>query len=339
MEKKRIGVFVRQAGVLALLLGVLLSCSKPTSQSNSSLNASNSSPEEFVVKETLLYAVKGADSLFLDKYTKAGIEKPKACVFFLFGGGFVNGQRNGDGYLHYFHTLAEAGYMVVSIDYRLGLKNVGKEAFASPEGFIALLKNTIDMAVEDLYDATIFVLNRADWGVEPSRMVISGSSAGAIAVLQAEYEVVRKSPLAQKLPEGFNYGGVMAFAGAVLSFDGELALNKQTCPIMLFHGNGDSNVPYDKFEMGQVGFYGSNSISEKMKVIGRPCFFYNVNNAAHEMADVPMRQNTDEILIFMDKWVLQRQPFFVESTVEKIGATELKKEFVMDDYIRSNFGE
>jgi acetyl esterase/lipase len=291
-----------------------------------------------IEKETVLYAVKGTDSLFLDKYVKQGIEKPEACVFFLFGGGFVNGQRDGNGYIPYFHTLAEAGYTVLSIDYRLGMKNVGKEAFASPEQFVLQLKNTIDMAVEDLYDATSFVLGRADWRIEPSRMIISGSSAGAVAVLQAEYEIVRKSRLAQKLPEGFNYAGVIAFAGAILSYDSDLALNERTCPVMLFHGNGDSNVPYNKLELGTVGFYGSKPIADKMKQIGRPCYFYDVNNAAHEIANTPMRENTDEILIFINKLALKKQPLFIESTVEKIGATELKKDFELDDYIRTNFG-
>lgn len=334
-------IFVKQAGhhgFLWLLLSVLFSCTNPVSQTKSEA-VSASKNQAPVVKETCLYAVKGADSLFLDKYVNAGIEKPEACVFFLFGGGFVNGQRDGDVYRNYFHTLAEAGYLVVSIDYRLGLKNVGKEAVASPEQFIALLKNAIDMAVEDLYDATSFVLSRADWGVDPSRMIISGSSAGAVAVLQAEYEIVRKSVLAQRLPEGFNYAGVMAFAGAILSLDGELSFNEHTCPLMLFHGNGDSNVPYDKLEMGLVGFYGSKHIADRMKVAERPYYFYNVNNAAHEIANTPMRENTDEMLIFLDKWVLREQPLFFESVVEKIGAPELKKDFGINDYMRANFGE
>lgn len=333
-------IFVKQTGrhgLLWLLLCVLFSCTNPASQAKLKAT-SDANPNTAVVKETFLYAVKGTDRLFLDKYAKAGMKKPEACVFFMFGGGFVNGQRDGDGYRHYFNALAEAGYTVVSIDYRLGLKNIRNEAFATEEQFMGMLKNAIDMAVDDLYDATNFVLSRKDWGVEPSRMVLSGSSAGAIAVLQAEYELIRKSSLAQKLPEGFNYAGVMAFAGAILSFDGELALNEQTCPLMLFHGNGDSNVPYDKLELGPVGFYGSKAIAERMKTVGRPYYFYNLNNAAHEIANTPMRENTDEMLIFMDKWVLRKQLLFVESAVERIGAPELKKEFVIDDYFHSNFG-
>lgn len=302
------------------------------------LSCTSHQKEKVVEKETFLYSVKGTDSLYLDKYTSTVIAKPEACVVFLFGGGFVNGERDSETYLHYFNTLAESGYTVISIDYRLGLKDARKESFASPEQFLSLLKYTIDLAVEDLYDATGYILERPEWNIDPDRIVISGSSAGAVSVLQAEYEIVNSSVLSQKLPEGFNYAGVIAFAGAILGLDDSLKLNDKTCPIMLFHGDADSNVPYDKIQLGNAGFYGSKHIAEKLKEYNRPYSFYSIGNAAHEVANTPMSEFPDEIKIFIDKLVMQQQPLFMESVVERIGVPELKKSFELNDYIRSNYG-
>ena len=46
-----------------------------------------------IAKYTDLYAVKGTDSLFLDRYTAVSVEQDDArpCLVFVFGGGFIAG--------------------------------------------------------------------------------------------------------------------------------------------------------------------------------------------------------------------------------------------------------
>ena len=100
--------------------------------------------------------------------------------------------------------------------------------------FIAALQHAIDTAVEDFYDATGFVINQSsDWNIDVEQIVASGSSAGAITVLQAEYDLCNGHELAKRLPAGFNYAGVISYAGAV---SGVLPPHweKMPCPIMLF---------------------------------------------------------------------------------------------------------
>ena len=212
--------------------------------------------ETGVDKTTWLYAVKGTDSLYLDRYAaEASRETNAPCLIFAFGGGFVGGERDNPAYVPYFEHFARKGYVIVSIDYRLGLRETAgsrPDPAATPEALAERFFAAVDMAVEDLYDATSFIVGQArTWGIDPSAVVASGSSAGAITVLQGEYERCTGSPLSRRLPEGFRYAGIIAFAGAVLEKGPSGPVwREKPAPIQLFHGDADCNVPYDSIGTG-----------------------------------------------------------------------------------------
>ena len=69
-----------------------------------------------------MYAEKSGEKLYLDHYA-APREGLRPCVMFLFGGAFARGDRAHEDYAPYFDMLTSAGYDVVSIDYRLGMKD------------------------------------------------------------------------------------------------------------------------------------------------------------------------------------------------------------------------
>lgn len=76
-----------------------------------------------VEKQTFVYAVKQTDTLRLDRYVALTPDsRTKPCLMFVFGGGFVGGRRDNASFLSYFEYYARKGYVVVSIDYRLGMK-------------------------------------------------------------------------------------------------------------------------------------------------------------------------------------------------------------------------
>lgn len=303
------------------------------------INAQNDIDEN-IKKETYLFAVKGTDSLFLDKYNLPDIQtaQKKPCVIFMFGGGFVGGMRDRENYVPYFHYLVQKGFNVVSIDYRLGLKNVGGEDLNAKK-FISIFENAINIAVEDLYDATNFVLRNADkWNIDKKMIIANGSSAGAISVLHGEYNICNKTELAKKLPADFNYAGVISFAGAIFSSNGNIKWQNKPSPLLLFHGDADRNVPYNKVELLQYGFYGSKHIAKQLENIQSPYYFYDVENAAHEMADIPMNINREEIGIFLDRVILGKRPLMIHSEVKEIGKPQLDKNLGIRDYIESNFG-
>ncbi len=293
-----------------------------------------------VCKSTMLYAVKGADSLYMDRYT-ASRQSPekRPCMIFLFGGGFTHGDRDAEKYRSFFNNMAASGMDVVSIDYRLGLSDATPADLSSPELFARKLICAIRMAVDDLYSATSHVLRNAEaWGVDTDRIVSCGSSAGAITVLQGEYALCNEAPNAKMLPEGFRYAGVISFAGAIFCLGDELVWAKKPSPLLLFHGTADSNVPYGVVRVPGAGFFGSEYIANELyDRIHSPFVFYSVEGAAHEMAEIPMNDNLGEIESFLNNMVYDRQPLMIRTDVTTIGRTVSNREFTIEDYIRANF--
>lgn len=299
-------------------------------------------------KQTHLYAVKDTDSLRVDIYNAAlSFDGKRPCVVFMFGGGFVSGTRDNPDYLPFFKFFNDNGYTVASIDYRLGLKPFAQGTAPLPEGgklkqlnyFKQVLSNTIDIAVEDLFDATAFLMkNASDWDIDTTSLVACGSSAGAVAVLQGGYYINNRHVLSTRLPENFNFAGVIAFAGAIYSMEGDLEWRSQPCPIMMYHGDSDSNVPYGKIKMGKTGFYGSEYIAGKLKEGNYPYYFFSVENAAHEIAGWPMHNAYEQTLGFLRNFVEKREQISVRTDMQFIGRPEKQKKFRIQDYIKSNYG-
>lgn len=291
-------------------------------------------------RETHLYAVKGADSLYLDHYT-APVEGKRPCMMFVFGGGFAAGTRNNKLYDRYFEFLTTQGFDVVSIDYRLGLKNIGKRAGEfSVRDMIGTMSNAINMAVEDLFSATLFVIDKAEeWQIDTANIVTSGSSAGAITVLQAENNICNRTARAAVLPEGFNYAGVISFAGAIFSTDGSPEWQSQPAPIMLFHGTADRQVPYDKMSMLRVGFYGSKFLSDEFSKQGWSHWFYTINYDSHNVAGSPMFDNHNEIATFLKDFALARRPLTIKTDESDGNLPKCKTKFKIFDYIEANYGK
>ena len=285
-------------------------------------------------KQTHLYAVKGADSLYLDHYVSR-IEGKRPCVIFIFGGGFVGGVRDKEDDIPYFHFLTKHGYDVVSIDYRLGMKGVQSPGIIE---FLQRFKTTIDIAVEDLFSATNYILENADkWQIDKEKIVVSGSSAGAITSLQAEYAICNSLPVTRELKEGFNYAGVMAFAGAIFTLDGVPRWNTCSAPTLLFHGSSDTQVPYNKMALFGMGMYGSKYIADKLHDAGMPYWLYSVEYETHSMAGKPMHENHYEILTFLDEWVMRQRPLQRTTYTADKNLPKRKTWFLPTDFINSNY--
>ncbi len=240
---------MRTTFCMKLLMGALLlaGCSSQTTKKD-------------VEKTTTEYAVKDGEQLKLDIYRSADAvqtDKPQPVFIFSFGGAWEHGSRHDGAKLLRF--VARDGYIGVGIDYRLGIRKLKEQNIAiDSTNFGSSYSQAITMGVEDLYDATRYVIDHAsELNADTSRIIVCGSSAGAINSMTAEYLICNSHPLAQeKLPAGFNYAAVVPFAGGIWLSDVDTLVWKQKpCPVLAYHGTADQLVPYDKVVLGD-GTYG-----------------------------------------------------------------------------------
>lgn len=228
----------------------------------------------------------------------------------------------------------------MSIDYRLGLKPLidEPEVKRSVFDFRKMLISAIDVAAEDLIDATAFVVSNADvLGVDASKIVTLGSSAGAITALQAEWAICNEKPVAAVLPEGFNYSGVVAMAGAICAPSRTLKWKHSPCPLMLFHGTADANVPYGRQSLFGVSLHGSEAIVESLDELGSPYWFYDAANIDHNFSWRPMYFLRPEIELFAERMAFGGQKLQIRQRVDDTSLPEMKSDFSLKDYIQNNF--
>ena len=292
-----------------------------------------------VVCDTFHYATHNGEELYLDRYAlDEAIDVARPCMIFAFGGGFVMGERDHEYYSVYFDRLAREGIVVVSIDYRLGLKGITTDG-----GLVALIEvfnNAINIAVEDMYAATNYVIARAEeWGVDTSKIMISGSSAGAITAVQAEWMRCNGAERAQVLPEDFRYAGVVSCAGAIFSVKGKPKFDTMPAPMLLFHGTSDSNVPYDHSSMFGVGFYGSAYIVRQLDKLGSPYWFYSVEYGDHSIAGIPLFYQCDVIMQFINDFVLNGNSLQIDTEVVDLNGEKRPTRFKVMDYIKTNYAK
>lgn len=289
-------------------------------------------------KPTTYCFVEGKEPLYLDHYRAEG-EGLHPCVLFAFGGGFSHGNRADERYMPYFEMLLSEGFDVVSIDYRLGMAYTLDKtgSVGALEGAWAMYRS-VNMAAEDVLRALDYLLiNAVKMGIDISCIVASGSSAGAIAVLQAENHIVNRSHYAKNISADYNFAGVIAFAGAVYSVLGEPKWGDMPCPMMLFHGNADRNVPYRKATILATGFYGSDYIAEQLHAKGATYYFHSAHYRDHALALSPLTDNHDEIKNFIARCVVAREKMQHTNEYVAAGIEPCKTEFTIQEYLDSNY--
>lgn len=284
-------------------------------------------------KQTYVYNVVDGDTLCMDHYRAVPAEGGNPALIFAFGGGFVGGRRDDARYVPMFEYLADNGVNVFSVDYRTGLKDLTPADTASFGAMAECLQEAVEMACTDFFAATGYVLGRAgELNVNPTQIFAGGSSAGAITALQCEYELCNGD--IPGFPAGFGYAGVVSFAGAIMSADG-LSWDSTPCPMLLFHGDADSNVPFNEVTMGEAGLYGSAAISASLKQKDVKHSFHRFNGADHVIAIEPMTSNVGEVCDFVRAVVAGKA--YDSTDVTTVKTEPYNTTFTVLDFIRSNF--
>lgn len=273
--------------------------------------------QEITPDGTYLFVQRDTCDLYMDVYnpTKGSQTtmqgKAKPTIIFMFGGGFIAGERSNPGYLGWFRKLNDHGFKVITIDYRLGLKGSDKVGIAQ----VNILDKAIHMAVEDLFSATGFIIENAEQlGVDPSNLVISGSSAGAISVMQAEYELANRTSWAEALPADFRYAGVMSFAGAILSREGKVDYKTAPAPTLMLHGTADKVVNYKQIQFFNLGFFGGGKLVRRFEKFGYNYNMYHFLGNGHIIASA-MEQTLDLQLAFIERNVMAKEARIIDAFV------------------------
>ena len=115
--------------------------------------------------------------------------------------------------------------------------------------------------------------------------MLVGNSSGAIISLAAELSICNGDEYAKILPEGFNFKGLISFAGAIVGDQGVPRYKKAPCPTLFLHGTADGTVQYDKTQVLKLGMWGTNVLDDIYRANGYPFCVYRFHDHAHDIAD------------------------------------------------------
>lgn len=239
-------------------------------------------------QERMTYKYAQRDSaLYLDVYKPVNPRADKAAVMTLFGGGFFLGARDNYQMKDNINALLEHGFTVISIDYRLGLKD--SAMVASHKKLLKLtelFQYCIDIAIEDCAEAVAWVCSNAkELDIDTSKLILTGSSAGAITVLQLDYSRANSLEVASALPEGWKPAAVVPYSGGILCHKRDLKYKTEPAPTMLMHGTKDKIVTYKSFGLPfSSKLHGAKKVNKAMNRQDIPHWIIRFEDKEHEVA-------------------------------------------------------
>ncbi|CAM1373534.1 alpha/beta hydrolase [Tenacibaculum xiamenense] len=258
-----------------------------------------------VNKTTHTYSSQGNKTLLLDFYKAKQNEQTTPLIIYVHGGGFSGGKRDESEIVSFATKLAQYGYAVASVSYQLTMKGIGFGCNVNTDKKI----EAINTASNDVNLAVKYILeNNNKFKIDTTKIVLSGSSAGAETVLNMVYTY--KDGV---LSPDFSYAGVIGMAGAITTLSN---INENSAiPTQLFHGTGDRLVPYNiaphhyctPDSSGYLMLFGSKAIAKRLSGLGTSYYLYTIEGGSHEWASLPITQCFDEIIDFIYNDVLETE--------------------------------
>ena len=177
------------------------------------------------------------------------------------------------------------------------------------------LDRAIQLSTEDLFSAVEYLITYADeLCIDPSQIILAGSSAGAITVLQADYELGNRTQLAAAMPADFRFAGVISFSGAIFSRKGKCKWTVQPpAPTLFLHGTSDELVTYNKIQVFNLGFFGTNQLVERFEKFDYPYMCIRFENRYHEVAAF-MNGFFNQTVGFIEQFVFNKKNWQVDVT-------------------------
>lgn len=190
---------------------------------------------EAIVYGAAVNELGDTQQLLLDLYEPTGDTAPaRPAVVWIHGGSFRTGTRTSPELVDEATTLGRQGYVSASISYRLSA--VGCAAGAAS---VSCLGEIID-AKHDAQAAVRFLrAHAAEYRIDPNRIAVAGTSAGAITALNVAYGADDPGTSGNPGPSSAVQAAVSLSGAAILTQP-----DPGEAPALLFHGTADFLVPY-----------------------------------------------------------------------------------------------
>lgn len=236
----------------------------------------------------------GTQTLYMDVYQPAGdSEQLRPVIVVAFGGSFIYGTRADVADLCM--DFAKRGYVAVANDYRVGFFFPNQTTTTR-----AVMRGAHDMrgCVRYLRKSVAELGN--PYGIDTTRIIIGGVSAGAISAVHATYLDQESEIPAVLVPEAASLGGIEGNSGnpgyssevlACYSFSGALGdtawIEPGDVPIVSLHEVGDNVVPYYTAPVYVTGIptgltaSGSHDIHERANHLGLVNCFRSYPGTGH----------------------------------------------------------
>jgi poly(3-hydroxybutyrate) depolymerase len=200
----------------------------------------------------------------------------RALIIFAHGGSFVTGDKADPEYVQTATALARLGYVVASINYRLGFEQT----------FPAIQYSFNSAIIRGLHDgraAIRFMRHNAlnggnTYGIDPNQIFFGGVSAGGIIALHLAYQNLQSEMTmncggqagtnCNSVEGNSNNLNVPSTVRAIVSIAGGIRdlnwITNNDVPCALFHGTNDQTVPYGSGTFGgYFPVHGSSAIAAR----------------------------------------------------------------------------
>jgi acetyl esterase/lipase len=262
-------------------------------------------------------------------YPKTDVFKNRPLVMLIHGGAFYIGSKESAAEQSLATSLAKRGYLVASIDYRLGFKPIPSDVEMSAY-----------RAVQDAHAALRYLAHNAKGlGIDPNQVYVGGTSAGAVASLNVAFmdnderpEGIIKAYKAglltkieesgNKYTETFTIKAVANMWGAVADLD--IIDKDEKISVLSIHGTADGVVPYEYDHPFQNSLminrllmekmYGSKPIHDRLQMLGKRNRLVTLKGLGHE----PELDNYKTLNQWMDTITSNVSKFFYEETAPNV---------------------